>query len=100
MEYNENGEWEKMTNKETTKISSELRTMLQPESKIRVDFGENMPGNCLIHIRAIVDGECIIFEKRKDGEQQWGHYTETYDYFRKMRDAGYLSKGGIDDSDV
>ena len=89
-----------MTNKETTIPSSELTAMLQPGNKIRVNFGENMPGNCLIHIRAIVDDECIIFEKRKDGEQQWGHYTETYDYFRKMHDAGYLNKGGIDDSDL
>ncbi len=81
-----------MTDKEAAGIPDELTAMLEPGGKLRIDFGENRPGNCLIHIRSIVNGECIIFEKQKDGKQNREHYTETFDYFRKMHDAGYLSK--------
>ncbi|SLM31753.1 hypothetical protein MTBBW1_420018 [Desulfamplus magnetovallimortis] len=38
-----------------------------------------------------MERECVIFDKKKVGKQVWEHYTETYDYFQKLHDAGYLS---------
>ena len=73
-------------------IPDELEDMLQPGKSVRVFYNENNPNNKIKHIRAIVDGEYIVFRVWGENKKQWFYCIEwVYGFYLDWK-AGSLSE--------
>lgn len=67
-----------------------LLEMIQPGHAVRVYFGPDNAKSYLAHIRAIVDGDQIIFRSWLRRRQFWRYHVESMYYFELMAKDGRL----------
>lgn len=69
----------------------------QVGDKYRVDFSEGHPHNKLLHVRAVVDGEYIVYRYWKRG--RWVYKLTDPTFFEVGLESGHIKeekRGNID----
>jgi hypothetical protein len=71
-------------------IDTSLPDYVRPGATLRLFWGEGNPNNGLIHIRAIVDGENVVYRKwsRRKG---WRYVVEWSYWFRLLDENGRVT---------
>jgi hypothetical protein len=73
-----------------------FRSIVQPGHAVRIDHGSPNANNRTIHIRAIVDGDQVVFcHIRRSG--YWFYQVESAGYFAGKYDQGVLYPEGPSD---
>jgi len=62
---------------------TDLDTMLQPGNKIRLFYDKGNPNNNLMHIRAIVDDDQIVYRWWSRRKQNW-RYVIVWRYMFEL----------------
>jgi hypothetical protein len=75
-------------------VSKSLDELLQPGNKVRRSYGKKNPNNCLMHIRAIVDGEWIVYRVWWKSKQYWRYRIEWRYRFELDYEKGALEYAG------
>lgn len=73
-----------------TEISPELREILQPGNTVRIVHGLKNPNNRLVHIRAVVDEDYIVYSWWNIG-RGWQYKLESIWYFYFCHKDGRLT---------
>ena len=68
----------------------ELREMLLPGKKVRRYFGKKDRRNQLMHIRAVVDEEYIVYRVWSRRRRWWVYKIDWWYYFYMDMEYGYL----------
>ena len=63
---------------------TDLNRALQPGKKIRVWYTKDNPNNRLLHIRAVVDEDWIVFKEWWYSKKRW-HYEVKHKYYFEIR---------------
>ena len=72
--------------------SQELIDMLQPGKKVKLFYSKGNPNNELRHIRAIVDGEYIVYKVWWVPNQRWYYRVEwIYSFHLDFEDGNLKS---------
>jgi len=77
----------------TTSDDNHAKTlaMLQPGNKVRQYFSQGNVNNQLMHIRAIVDGDMIVYKVWSRRKQYWVYDVTSIYRFDLLNEGGYLS---------
>lgn len=59
---------------------------IQVGDKIRFYYSPNNVNNELIHIRAIVDGDQVVFRRWSREKQRWRYAVESMTYFEVSKE--------------
>ena len=71
-------------------VPDELDKLIQPGSKLYIDYGEGNRNNRLIHIRAIVDDEWVVSRTWWKSKREWHYDIDHIMRFEMMQEAGNL----------
>lgn len=77
-------------------MSEKLAKILQLGNKVKVFINEGNPNNRLIHIRAIVDGDQVVYKYWRKHKQYWQYAVESTLYFELQYNDGWLTIVGVD----
>lgn len=70
---------------------TELLELLQVGKTLRIDFGKDNPNNEVIHIRAIVDDDQVVFKTWNKHRQRWSYCVKWMYYFELLLEDGHLT---------
>jgi len=73
-----------------------LKDLLQPGKKLRIFYNENNINNRIVHIRAVVDDEYIVFKTWSQRQQRWSYQIESDYYFQLLLEEGRLTFGDVE----
>ena len=59
---------------------------LRVGDKIKLNYGDKNINNCILHIRAIVDNDYIVFKKWNSNKQRWDYGVENIIFFEKREE--------------
>ena len=69
---------------------SDLDKLIQPGSKLYIDYGKGRIHNRIIHIRAIVDDEWVVSRTWWKSKREWHYDIDHIMRFEMMQEAGNL----------
>jgi hypothetical protein len=75
-------------------MSKSIDEMLVPGNKIRRFYRAGNVNNCTMHIRAIVDGEYIVYRVWSKTKQRWRYGVEWRYAFEMWYENGALTHAG------
>lgn len=70
----------------------ELIALLVPGQAVRVTHSDGNRNNSVDHIRAIVDGDIIVFKQWSQTKMRWNYKCEHVFWYSTLADGGKLSK--------
>ena len=65
---------------------SMLRELLIPGNKVRIFYYKGNPNNCLLHIRAIVDNNWIVYKVWSKQKKYWVYLVNHISWFQLRYD--------------
>ena len=65
---------------------------LIPGKSFKIYYGESHISNHIVHIRAIVDDEIVVFKWWHRGTQRWIYATQSLYYFKALSESGHLQE--------
>lgn len=77
-------------------MNEELAKIIKPRNAVKVFINEGNPNNRLIHIRAIVDDDQIVYRYWRYRTQYWQYLVQDISYFESMHKEGWLTVRGVD----
>ncbi len=66
--------------------------MIKIDKKYRMYPNNEYPINCIIHIRAIVDKEQVVYKKWFRTKQRWRYFVDSIIYFNLLEKNNELKK--------
>ena len=70
----------------------DLDKWLIPYARLQVFYGEDDPRNSILHIRAIVDDEWVVYRTWLMAQQQWKYVMNRRSLFEQVNQNGYLRR--------
>lgn len=72
-----------------------LEEMLLPGNKLKIDYGPDNPNTLVIHIRALIDCQYIVYRYWSRAKQNWRYRVEWVYMFELWFEDGRLKYHGI-----
>jgi hypothetical protein len=69
--------------------TEEVKKLIRPGRAVRVDYGEGHRANRLLHIRAIVDEEQVVY-RRWNRKLGWIYRVDEWGWFEVLAEEGRL----------
>lgn len=69
--------------------TDKLKALIKPGRAVRVDYGEGHRANSLLHIRAIVDDEQVVY-RRWSKKLGWVYGVKEWYWFELLYETGRL----------
>ena len=73
-------------------FSRELLEKVKPGAVLKLFYGKGNHNNEIRHIRAIIDGDQVVYRVWRKSKQMWGYRISLMYDFALVEDSGFLKR--------